>query len=61
MRSAWLCTRNDAVGNVAVLLAQMGVFGTGTRRPDLLVATVMAGLVLSAGPGVVRQAAGAGF
>ena len=56
MRSVWLCTRNDAIGNVAVLLAAVGVFGTGSRWPDLLVAVVMAGLALSAGLSVVRQA-----
>lgn len=58
MRSVWLCTRNDAVGNVAVLLAALGVFGTGTRWPDLLVAAVMALLAASAGLSVVRQARG---
>jgi Co/Zn/Cd efflux system component len=56
MRSVWLCTRNDAIGNVAVVLAALGVFGTGTRWPDLLVAAVMAGLALSAGLSVMRQA-----
>jgi Co/Zn/Cd efflux system component len=56
MRSVWLCTRNDAIGNVAVLLAALGVFGTGTRWPDLLVATIMAALALAAGLSVVRQA-----
>jgi Co/Zn/Cd efflux system component len=56
MRSVWLCTRNDAIGNVAVLLAAVGVFGTGTRWPDLAVAAVMATLALSAGYSVVRQA-----
>ncbi|MBE7370100.1 cation transporter [Ramlibacter pallidus] len=56
MRSVWLCTRNDAIGNLAVLLAAVGVFGTGTRWPDLLVAAVMAGLALSAGLAVLRQA-----
>lgn len=56
MRSVWLCTRNDAIGNVAVVLAALGVFGTGTRWPDLLVAAVMAGLALSAALSVVRQA-----
>jgi Co/Zn/Cd efflux system component len=56
MRSVWLCTRNDAIGNVAVLLAALGVFGTGTRWPDLLVAVAMAGLALAAGLSVVRQA-----
>jgi Co/Zn/Cd efflux system component len=56
MRGVWLCTRNDAIGNLAVLLAAVGVFGTGTRWPDLLVAVVMAGLALSAGLSVLRQA-----
>jgi Co/Zn/Cd efflux system component len=58
MRSVWLCTRNDAIGNVAVLLAALGVFGTGTRWPDLAVAAVMAGLAIAAGLSVLRQARG---
>lgn len=56
MRGVWLCTRNDAIGNVAVLLAALGVLGTGTRWPDLLVAAVMAALAFSAGLSVLRQA-----
>jgi Co/Zn/Cd efflux system component len=64
MRGVWLCTRNDAIGNVAVMLAALGVFGTGTAWPDLAVALVMAGLAISAGWAVMRQArselAGAG-
>jgi Co/Zn/Cd efflux system component len=56
MRSVWLCTRNDAIGNVAVMLAALGVFGTGTRWPDLLVAAVMALLAISAGVAVLRDA-----
>jgi len=44
MRSVWICSRNDAIGNLAVLLAAAGVFGTGTGWPDLVVATIMAGL-----------------
>jgi Co/Zn/Cd efflux system component len=56
MRSVWLCTRNDAIGNLAVLLAALGVMGTGTRWPDLAVAAVMAGLALTAGLSVMRQA-----
>jgi Co/Zn/Cd efflux system component len=56
MRSVWLCTRNDAIGNLAVMLAAVGVFGTGTRWPDLLVAAVMGGLALAAGLSVIRQA-----
>jgi Co/Zn/Cd efflux system component len=56
MRSVWLCTRNDALGNVAVMLAALGVFGTGTAWPDLAVAAVMAALALGAGASVLRQA-----
>jgi Co/Zn/Cd efflux system component len=56
MRSVWLCTRNDAIGNVAVMVAALGVFGTGTAWPDLAVALVMAGLAISAGVSVLRQA-----
>jgi len=56
MRSVWLCTRNDAIGNVAVMVAALGVFGTGTAWPDLAVAAVMAGLALSAGWTVLHHA-----
>lgn len=56
MRSVWLCTRNDAIGNVAVLVAALGVFGTGTAWPDLIVASLMAGLALHGGRAVLKQA-----
>ncbi|AYC31769.1 cation transporter [Pseudomonas cavernae] len=56
MRSVWLCTRNDALGNLAVLLAALGVFGTGSAWPDLLVASIMASLALTAAVQVLRQA-----
>ena len=56
MRSVWLCSRNDAIGNVAVMLAALGVFGTGSAWPDLAVAALMALLALWAGQSVVRQA-----
>jgi Co/Zn/Cd efflux system component len=56
MRSVWLCSRNDAIGNVAVALAALGVFGTGSAWPDLLVAGVMATLALTASVTVVRHA-----
>ena len=46
MRSVWLCSRNDAIGNIAVLGAALGVFGTGQAWPDLLVASIIAGLAL---------------
>lgn len=47
MRSVWICSRNDALGNIAVMLAALGVFGTGSAWPDLLVAAIMAGLALT--------------
>ena len=56
MRSVWLCSRNDAVGNLAVMLAAAGVFGTGRAWPDLVVALIMAGMALSSGVAVVFQA-----
>jgi len=46
MRAVWICSRNDALGNLAVLLAASGVFATGTPWPDLAVAALMAGLAL---------------
>jgi Co/Zn/Cd efflux system component len=55
MRSAWVCTRNDVLGNLAVLLAAIGVFGTGTGWPDVIVAAVMAGLALQGAVVVIRQ------
>lgn len=58
MRSVWLCTRNDAIGNVAVMAAALGVFGTGSAWPDVLVAGFMATLALSGAWSVVRQARG---
>jgi Co/Zn/Cd efflux system component len=55
MRSAWICTRNDVLGNLAVLLAAAGVFGTGTGWPDVIVAAIMASLALQGAWIVVRQ------
>lgn len=56
MKSVWLCSRNDAIGNVAVIFAAVGVFGTGSLWPDIIVAIIMASLGLSAGYHVVKQA-----
>lgn len=56
MRSVWLCSRNDAIVNAAVGLAALGVLGTGSAVPDLLVAVVIAALALSAAWSVVGQA-----
>jgi Co/Zn/Cd efflux system component len=56
MRSVWLCTRNDVIANILVLVAAAGVLGTGTVWPDVGVAAVLAGLGLSSGRSVIRQA-----
>ncbi|MAW87541.1 MAG: cation transporter [Phyllobacteriaceae bacterium] len=58
VRSVWLCSRNDAIGNVAVIAAAAGVWGTATGWPDLLVAGIMATLFLSSAAQIVRQALG---
>ena len=51
MRSAWVCTRNDVLGNLAVLLAALGVF-----EPDTIVAAIMALLAIQGAALVIRQA-----
>jgi Co/Zn/Cd efflux system component len=56
MRSVWLCSRNDAIGNVAVMLAALGVFGTGSGWPDILVAAIMGILGLTAARSVISHA-----
>jgi Co/Zn/Cd efflux system component len=55
-RSVWLCTRNDAIGNLAVLAAAVGVFGSGTGWPDYVVAAIMAGLAVTGAIQVTRHA-----
>ncbi|GBR73527.1 cation efflux system protein [Acidiphilium acidophilum DSM 700] len=55
-RSAWICSRNDAIGNLIVLLAAAGVFGTHTDWPDIIVAAVMGALGLQGGWQILRQA-----
>lgn len=54
MRSVWLCSRNDVIGNAAVLLAALGVFGTGTAWPDSAVAMVMAVLAIQGARQILR-------
>ncbi|MCH8240340.1 MAG: cation transporter [Proteobacteria bacterium] len=56
VRSVWLCSRNDALGNIAVMLAAAGVWVSQTPWPDLLVAFIMAGLFLWSAFQIVRQA-----
>ena len=57
-RSVWICSRNDAIGNIAVVAAAVGVFGTGTGWPDIAVAAILAGLGVSGGWQIIRQARG---
>jgi Co/Zn/Cd efflux system component len=56
VRSVWLCSRNDAIGNVAVMIAALGVWGTASRWPDLIVAAIMAGLFITSSVQILRQA-----
>ena len=55
VRSVWLCSRNDAVGNVAVMVAAAGVWQTATAWPDLIVASIMAGLFLWSSTQILQQ------
>lgn len=56
MLSAWICTRNDVLGHIAVFLAALGVFGTGTGWPDIIVTAIMAALAFQGSATVIRQA-----
>ena len=56
VRSVWLCSRNDAIGNVAVMGAALAVWATASKWPDLIVAAAMAGLFLSSSLQILRQA-----
>jgi len=55
VRSVWLCSRNDAIGNVIVMIAALGVWGTATAWPDLIVAGIMAGLFLNSSIQILTQ------
>jgi cation diffusion facilitator family transporter len=55
VRSVWLCSRNDAIGNIVVMIAAFGVWGTATRWPDLIVAAIMGGLFFSSAFQILRQ------
>jgi Co/Zn/Cd efflux system component len=56
VRSVWLCSRNDAIGNVVVMVAALGVWGTSTAWPDLAVAALMAGVFCTSSVQILRQA-----
>jgi Co/Zn/Cd efflux system component len=55
VRSVWLCSRNDAIGNVVVMVAAFAVWGTATKWPDLIVAGIMAGLFLYSSWQIITQ------
>ena len=57
VRSVWLCSRNDAIGNIVVMFAALGVWLTKTAWPDLAVAALLAGLFLYSSVQIIRQAA----
>ena len=56
VRSVWLCSRNDAIGNIAVMVAGAAVFATGTMWPDIIVAFILAGLFMHSSINITRQA-----
>ncbi len=58
VRSVWVCSRNDAIGNLAVVAAAGGVWATGTGWPDVIVAGIMSALFLWSAAQIIRQAAG---
>ena len=58
VRSVWLCSRNDAIRNIAVIIAASGVVATGTAWPDLAVAAIMAGLFLTSSVNIIKLAMG---
>ena len=55
VRSVWLCSRNDAISNIAVMVAALGVWGTATGWPDLIVAAIMASLFLTSAVKIIAQ------
>jgi Co/Zn/Cd efflux system component len=58
VQSVWLCSRNDAIGNIAVVIAASGVFATRAAWPDLLVAAIMASLFLTSSVRIIRRSVG---
>lgn len=56
MRSIWLCSRNDAIGNVAIMIAASGVFAMNSGWPDFVVALLMATLSSVASIQIIKQA-----
>jgi Co/Zn/Cd efflux system component len=55
VRSVWLCSRNDAIGNIAVMIAALAVWATATKWPDLIVAAIMASLFVYSSIQILQQ------
>jgi Co/Zn/Cd efflux system component len=56
MRSVWLCSRNDAIGNIAIMIAASGVFAMNSGWPDFVVASLMATLAIISSYQIIKQA-----
>ncbi|MES2721332.1 MAG: cation diffusion facilitator family transporter [Pseudomonadota bacterium] len=56
MQSVWICSRNDAIGNIAVMCAAGGVWLTASAWPDVMVALGMAILAIAGSAQIVRAA-----
>lgn len=56
MQSVWLCSRNDAIGNIAVIVAALGVFSFSNNWPDLVVGLIIAALALSSAWQIIKSA-----
>ena len=55
MRSTWVCSRNDVIANLGVVLAALGVAATGSAWPDILVGTLIAAIFFYSSFGVLRD------
>ena len=55
MRSVWLCTRNDVLSNIAIVIAASGVWASGSGLPDLIVAAIIAGLAITGATDVLKR------
>jgi len=56
IRSVWLCSRNDAIGNVGVMIAAGLVYFSGSNWPDLIVALILSALFTNSAINIIRQA-----
>jgi Co/Zn/Cd efflux system component len=54
--SVWICSRNDAIGNIAVMIAAAGVFASSTIWPDIIVAAILGWLAVSGSWRIIKLA-----